>query len=162
MAHGFLFSAEFPQCDFIKLILKVLVWGVPIVAQWKWIWLGTMRLRVQALASLSGLGIRRCCELWCGLQMQLRFGIAVAVAQAGSCNSNSTPSLGRSICHRYGPKKKTKKKKKFWFEENYFYYYLLLLFINFNNRLTQCLMTAYLRAEHTTILNVYLNNFLSL
>ena len=28
---------------------------------------------------ISGLGIRRCCELWCRLQMRLRSGIAVAV-----------------------------------------------------------------------------------
>ena len=51
---------------------------VPIVAQWKQIRLGTMRLRVQFLASLSGLRIWRCCELWCRLQMQLGYGIAVA------------------------------------------------------------------------------------
>ena len=34
--------------------------GVPIVAQWKGIRLGTMRLRVQSLALLSGLRIRYC------------------------------------------------------------------------------------------------------
>ena len=50
--------------------------GVPTVAQRKRIWLGTMRLRVQSLASLSGLGIR---ELWCRPQMRLRSCIAVAV-----------------------------------------------------------------------------------
>ena len=45
--------------------------------------------------------------------MQLRscVVVAVAVAVAGSCSSDSTPSLGTSICHRCGPKK-TKKKKK--------------------------------------------------
>ena len=31
------------------------------------------------LASLSGLSIRRCHELWCRLQMQLTFCVAVAV-----------------------------------------------------------------------------------
>ena len=36
---------------------------------------------------------------------------AVAVAVAGSCNSNLTPSLGTSICCRGSPKK-TKEKKK--------------------------------------------------
>ena len=31
---------------------------------------------------------------------------AVAVVQGSSCSSNSTPSLGTSICHRCIPKKK--------------------------------------------------------
>ena len=39
--------------------------GVPIMAQWKRIQLGTKRLQVQSLASLSGLRIRHCHELWC-------------------------------------------------------------------------------------------------
>ena len=30
--------------------------GVPVTAQWKWIWLGKMRSQVRSLASLSGLG----------------------------------------------------------------------------------------------------------
>ena len=42
--------------------------------------LGTMRLRVQSLASLSGLGIQHCRELWYGSQTQLRFGLAVTLA----------------------------------------------------------------------------------
>ena len=38
---------------------------------------------------------------------------SAAVVSAGSCSSDSTPSLGTSICHRYGPKKaKTKAKQK--------------------------------------------------
>ena len=39
--------------------------GVPVVAQQKQILLGTMRLQVRSLASLSGLRIWRCRELWC-------------------------------------------------------------------------------------------------
>ena len=35
------------------------------MVQQKQIQLGTMRLRVRSLASLSGLRIQRCCELWC-------------------------------------------------------------------------------------------------
>ena len=46
--------------------------GVPIMAQQKLIRLGTMRLQVQSLASLSGLWIQCCHELWCGSQMWLR------------------------------------------------------------------------------------------
>ena len=51
----------------------------------------------------------------CGvrLQTQLRFCVAVPVAEAEGYNSNSTPSLGTSICSRCGPKKqKTKQKPK--------------------------------------------------
>ena len=68
------------------------------------------------LALLSGLRIRRCHELWCRSQIWLRSGVAVAVVQAGSCSSNSTPSLGTSICCRCGPKKtKNKQNKGFLF-----------------------------------------------
>ena len=46
--------------------------GAPVaVAQSKRIRLGTMRLQVRSLASLSGLRIRRCCELWCRSQIRL-------------------------------------------------------------------------------------------
>ena len=38
--------------------------------------------------------------------MQLGSGVAVAVVEASSCSSNSTPSLGTSIRCRYGPKSK--------------------------------------------------------
>ena len=41
--------------------------GVPVVAQWKRTELGTMRTQVRSLASLSGLRIRHCRELWCRL-----------------------------------------------------------------------------------------------
>ena len=42
----------------------------PIVAQWKRIQLGTMRLWIQSLASLSGLRIGHCHELWCKSKME--------------------------------------------------------------------------------------------
>ena len=41
------------------------------MAQWKQIQLGTVRFQVQSLALLSGLRIRRCCELWCRSQTRL-------------------------------------------------------------------------------------------
>ena len=41
-----------------------------------------MRFRVQSLASLSGLRIQHCHELWCGSQTQLGSHVAVAVATA--------------------------------------------------------------------------------
>ena len=37
------------------------------VAQWKWIWLVSMRTQVRSLASRSGLRIWCCYELWCRL-----------------------------------------------------------------------------------------------
>ena len=70
-----------------------------------------MRMCVQSLASLSGLRIWHCHKLWYRSQTRLRSHIAVALAQAGSYSSNSTPSLRTSICSWCGPKK-TKKKPK--------------------------------------------------
>ena len=54
-------------------------WEFPSLQQ-KRIQLGTMRLWVRTLASLSGLGIWCCYELWCRLQMWLGSCVAVAVA----------------------------------------------------------------------------------
>ena len=59
---------------------------------------------VQSLALPTGLRIWHCCKLWCTSWMQLRPGIALALAS--TCSSYVTPSLGTSICHP----KKTKKK----------------------------------------------------
>ena len=57
-----------------------------------------------------------CCELWYRPQMWLGSGVAVdvavAVVQAGNCSSDSTPSLGTSICHRYGPEKKSERERR--------------------------------------------------
>ena len=50
------------------------------MVQRKQIPLGTMTLQVRSLASLGGLRIRHCCELWCRSQTWLGSGIAVAVA----------------------------------------------------------------------------------
>ena len=73
--------------------------------------LRSMRMQVQSLALLSGSEIRCCHELWCRSQAWLRSCIAVAVVQACSCSSNSTPSLGTSMCRGCVPKKhKTKTK----------------------------------------------------
>ena len=58
-----------PEVPYIVIFKK---FGVPVMVQWKRSQLGTMRLQVQSLASLSGLRIRCCHELWFRLQMQLR------------------------------------------------------------------------------------------
>ena len=49
--------------------------------------------------------IRHFHEPWYWSWMRLRFSISVAVVYPGSCSSDSTPSLGISICLRCGPKK---------------------------------------------------------
>ena len=54
--------------------------AVPVVVQWKRMQLGTMRLQVQSLASLTELRIWHCRELCCRSQTRLGSGIAVAVA----------------------------------------------------------------------------------
>ena len=74
--------------------------------------LGTLRLHVPSLASLSGLRIRCCREPWCWSQTQLGSCVAVAVVEDGSYSSDSTPSLGMSICRGCSPKKTKKRKKK--------------------------------------------------
>ena len=74
-----------------------------------------MRMWFQSLASLSGLRIWHCRELWCRLQMWLgsHVAVAVAVAQVSSCSSDSAPSLGTSMCHWCDPQKKKNVRIKF-------------------------------------------------
>ena len=48
----------------------------------------TRNHEVRSLASLSGLRVWRCRELWCRSQMQLRSCMAVAVVQASSGSSD--------------------------------------------------------------------------
>ena len=69
------------------------------------------KVAVPSLASLSGLRIWRCCELWYRLQTRLRTGVAVAVVYTDRCSSYSTPSPGTSICCECSPQK-TKDKNK--------------------------------------------------
>ena len=64
----------------IQYVKKLINAGVPTVAQWKRIRLGTMRLRVQSMASLRGLRIWHCPELWYRSQTQLGSSVAVAAA----------------------------------------------------------------------------------
>ena len=51
--------------------------GVPVMTQWL---MNLTRNHEVPLASLSGLMIWPCCELWCRLHTQLGFSIAVALA----------------------------------------------------------------------------------
>ena len=70
-------------------------------------------LVVRSLASLSGLTIRHCRELWCRSQMWLGSHVAVAVVQAGSYSSSLTPSLGTSLWRGRSPKRPLPAKKGF-------------------------------------------------
>ena len=75
--------------------------GVPIVAWWKQIPLASVRMQVRSLAL-------RCCEQWCRSQMPFRSHVTESVTQGSSCSSDSTPSLGTSMCQERGPKEKKK------------------------------------------------------
>ena len=82
-------------------------------------WLSGLRTRlvsirtlVQSLAFLSGLRIWHCRDLQCRLQTWLGLPIAMAVAEAESYSSNSTPSLGTSICPKKNPNQNKTRKKK--------------------------------------------------
>ena len=68
--------------------------------------------QVWSLASLSGLRIWHCCELWCSSQTFLGSCIVEAVLQASSCSLALIPNLGTSIYSRCSPKETKKKKKK--------------------------------------------------
>ena len=63
----------------IEKLKEYLVWGVPVVEQRKGIWLVSMTMIVWTLASINGLRIGCCHELWCGSQMRLGSRAAVAV-----------------------------------------------------------------------------------
>ena len=67
---------------------KMAMVGIPVMAQRKQISLASMRTQLRSLASLSGLRIQHCCELWCRLQMRLGSGVAVALASARGYSSN--------------------------------------------------------------------------
>ena len=97
--------------SFVEVHNNGIIHGFPVMAQWKRIWPGSMRTQVWSLASFSGLRLWHCWELLSRLQTWLGSGIVVAVAQAGSYSSNSTPSLETSLCRGCGPKKANKQIK---------------------------------------------------
>ena len=74
-----------------------------------------MRTRVRTLALLSRLRIQHCCELWFRLRKwpgsRVAVAVAVAVAWASSYSSDSTLSLGTSICLSAALKRPKKEKK---------------------------------------------------
>ena len=97
---------------------KIQFFEVFIVTQQKRIWRASLRTQVWSLASLSGLRLWHCDELWCSLQTKLGSCVAVAVGQASGYSSDLIPSLGTFICHRTSPKRPKKKKKIQLFKRN--------------------------------------------
>jgi len=72
---------------------------------------GTMRLRVRSLASLSGLRIWHCCELWCRLQTWLWYRLA-ATALIGPLAWEPPYATGAAL--EKAKRQKKKKKPKIW------------------------------------------------
>ena len=73
----------------------------PIVAQWKWRWLLSVRMWVLSLALLSGL--RSYVDVSCSVARTCGWYLVWLWRRPGSCSSSLTPSLGTSMC---GPKTK--------------------------------------------------------
>ena len=89
----------------IKFWEELLLWLSGLKIQ-----LVSMRMQVQSLALLSGLKDPALLQAAVLVMTQIRSGIAVAVAQANSCSSDSTPSLNFHMPSAQ-PKKRQKKKK---------------------------------------------------
>ena len=82
------------------------------MAQQKRIWLVYMRTRVQSLASLIGLRIWYCHELWCRSQTWLGSGIAVAVALDGGYSSDRPLAWGLPYAACVAVKRQKNKKEQ--------------------------------------------------
>ena len=84
--------------------------SVPVVAQQ----VNNLTSIHEDAASIPGLTqwVKDLVVPWAVVQITSQLGshVAVAVVQAGSCSSDSTPGLGTSICCRYSPKKQNETK----------------------------------------------------
>lgn len=72
----------------------------------------SLRTRVPSLVSFSGLMICRCSELWCRSHTHLISDLALLWLWGGPAAVAPvlTPSLGTSICCKWGPQKPKKKR----------------------------------------------------
>ena len=98
--------------------------GVPILAKWKRIWLGTMRLWVPSLASLSGLRIWCCRE--CGVGCKLVSDLALLWLWRGLAAVVPIRSLAWKLPYVASVALKSKKKKRV----TYIYIYTICLVYN--------------------------------
>ena len=100
----------------LKGILRKNNKGVPVVVPWNEPNYYPQGCRFDLWPCSVGWRIQCCCKLWCRSQIWLGSGVAVAVAvavaAASSCSSDSTPSLGTSMCCRIGPIKAKQNKTK--------------------------------------------------
>ena len=83
-----------------------------MVAQWLMNPIGIMRLQVRSLASLSGLRIWHCCELWCRLQSRLGSDVAVAVFRPLAWEPPYAAGAAQEIATITTTTKKDKRQKK--------------------------------------------------
>ena len=112
--------------------------GVPVVVQQKQIHLGTMRFRARSLASLSGLRIHCCRELWCRSQTWLESCIAVVVVCTGRAVALIQP-LAWELTYVTGMALKSKKKKKKKISMSYTNGFIFSLSVLFCRCLCLCL-----------------------
>ena len=105
------------ECHGACLLKNVCMVWIPSWFSGYWTQLGSTKIQIRFLASLSGLRICHCHQLWCSSQTRLRSHVTVAVAYAGSWSPNLTSSLGTSICCRFSPKKQKNWKNKKWKSE---------------------------------------------
>ena len=104
-----------------------------------------MRMGVWSWTLLTGLTrIWRCLSCSIGHGCGSGSGLAVGVAWVGSCSSNSTPSLGTSVCCRCSCKKKNKIASSS--------FYMCLLLLEQGNRFTGSLKEIKLNANMSKIL----------
>ena len=98
-------TAPLPQVR--QHFLKKKTLEVPLVTPQKQTRLVSMRMQVQFLVSLSGLWFWHYHKLQCRLQTWFGLALLWLWHGAGSCSSDSIPSLGISTCHSAALKKKT-------------------------------------------------------
>ena len=78
----------------------------------KWIWLVSMRTQAPSLASLSGLRIQRCCQLWCRSQTQHDLELLWLWGKPMATAPIWPLAWEPSICRECSPKKTKNKKNK--------------------------------------------------
>ena len=85
------------------------------MAQQKWTWLVSMRMRVR-VKDRSGLRIWHCHELWCKSQKVARMWCCSGYGVGSWLGAYLTPSLGTSMCCRCNPKKEKKNLILLWWK----------------------------------------------
>ena len=99
-----------------SMLLKIIWVGVPILTQWKGIWLASMRLRVQSLASISGLRIHAALSCGvgcrCSLDPELLWLWRRPAATAPIRPLAWEPPFATGVALKRPPPKKKKERKK--------------------------------------------------